>query len=60
MRKEKWSRAGNEPTLWEVLADPIVLSLMRADRIARRDVLSAVASTSDRFELTADGLRITA
>ncbi len=60
MRKERWSKAGIEPTLWEVLADPIVLSLMRADRVRRKDVLVAVAGTPDRLELTAEKLRLSA
>jgi hypothetical protein len=47
MAKTKWSRAGSEPTLWEALADPIVVSLMRADGVARKDVLLAVARAPD-------------
>ncbi len=60
MRKERWSKAGTEPTLWEVLAEPIVLSLMRADRVHRRDVLAAVARPPGRIVLDAERLRIPA
>ncbi len=54
MVKAKWSKAGSEPTLWEALADPIVLSLMRADRVARKDVLRAVARAPDCREAEPD------
>jgi hypothetical protein len=43
MTRERWAKAGVEPALWDMLADPIVLSLMRADRLRRKDVLAAVA-----------------
>lgn len=46
--KQCWTNAGIEPGLWEVLADPIVMSLMKADRITRRDVLCASALLLDR------------
>ncbi|HUK61023.1 MAG TPA: hypothetical protein VLV50_17475 [Stellaceae bacterium] len=54
MVKERWMRAGYEPSLWETLADPIVLSLMRADGIARKDVLSAVTDALSGREPTPD------
>jgi hypothetical protein len=41
MGKEYWVKSGIEPGLWETLADPIVISLMNADRITRKDVLTA-------------------
>ena len=41
MGKEHWAKSGIEPGLWETLADPIVVSLMTADRITRKDVLTA-------------------
>lgn len=47
MAKQCWTHAGDEPGLWEVLADPIVLSLMKADRITRREVLTASARLID-------------
>ena len=47
MTKQCWTKAGVEPGLWEVLADPIVMSLMKADRITRREVLSASARLMD-------------
>jgi hypothetical protein len=46
--KQVWAKAGDEPGLWELLADPIVLSLMRADNITRRDVLTASVHVLDR------------
>jgi hypothetical protein len=48
MAKQLWTRAGVEPGLWEVLADPIVVSLMRADHITRTEVLIAGACLIDR------------
>jgi hypothetical protein len=48
MVKQLWARAGVEPRLAEVLADPIVVSLMRADHITRTDVLTASAGLIDR------------
>jgi hypothetical protein len=48
MTRERWSNACVEPPLWDVLADPIVLSLMRADRLKRKDVLAAVAVAAER------------
>ena len=43
MAKQPWAKAGVEPPLQEVLADPIVASLMKADRITRRDIQAAMA-----------------
>jgi len=60
MGKERWSKAGTEPTLWEALADPIVQSLMQADRIVRKDVLEAVAGASDGLEPVAECLSLSA
>jgi hypothetical protein len=48
MVKQRWAKAGVEPGLWEVLADPIVMSLMKADRITRREVLTASERVLDR------------
>ncbi len=47
MAKQCWASAGVEPGLWEALADPIVMSLMKADRITRREVLTASARLID-------------
>ena len=47
MNEQGWANAGVEPGLWEVLADPIVKSLMKADGITRREVLSASARLMD-------------
>jgi len=38
-----WSSAGLEPTLDELLHDPIVELLMRRDRISRQAILRAMA-----------------
>ena len=46
--KQSWAKAGDEPRLWDLLADPIVMSLMRADHITRRDVLLASVPSLDR------------
>jgi hypothetical protein len=47
--KQPWRKAGIEPALRDVFADPIVKSLMRgADHITRRDVLLASERTLDR------------
>jgi len=43
MAKQPWAKGGVEPGLHEVLADPIVVSLMKADRITRKEVLTASA-----------------
>ena len=45
--QQYWTKAGVEPGLWEVLADPIVMSLMKADHITRREVLSASGPLMD-------------
>ena len=37
-----WSRAGAEPSLDEVLADPIVRLVMGSDRLTTEDVQAAV------------------
>ena len=46
--KQPWRKAGIEPALRDVFADPIVKSLMRADHITRRVVLLASERTLDR------------
>ncbi len=48
MAKQPWAKAGIEPGLHEVLADPIVVSLMKADRITRKEVLTASARVPAR------------
>jgi hypothetical protein len=60
MTRERWARAGVEPALWDVLADPIVLSLMRADRLKRKDVLAAVAVSSERAPDPAGAFKLSA
>jgi hypothetical protein len=46
--KQPWTKAGREPALWDVLADPIVVKLMQADRITRSDVLRATVRPDDQ------------
>lgn len=50
MMKQCWTKPGAEPAIWDVLADPIVQSLMKADRVTRRDVLDATQLTNDRLQ----------
>jgi len=40
---QDWRRAGIEPTIDDMLADPIVHALMRCDRIGEHDVRAAIA-----------------
>jgi hypothetical protein len=57
--KQPWSKAGAEPRIWDVLADPIVQSLMKADKITQTDVLRASAPTgSDDMQRRSGGARI--
>jgi len=42
-RSGTWSEAGEEPSLAEMLADPIVHLVMARDRLSRADVERAVA-----------------
>jgi hypothetical protein len=60
MTRERWSRAGVEPTLWDALADPIVVSLMRADRLRRKDVLAAVTVAAERTPDATEKFRLLA
>ena len=60
MTKERWAKAGVEPSLWDLLADPIVLSLLRADRLKRKDVLAAVAATIEPAPEPAEKFRLSA
>ncbi len=45
-----WTTLGAEPSLQDIMADPIMMLLTRSDRIAPRDVLTAV-------EMARSGLR---
>ena len=40
--KTDWTALGAEPSLPDVMADPITALLMRSDRIWRRDVYAAI------------------
>jgi len=57
MGKEYWAKSGIEPGLWETLADPIVISLMTADRITRKDVLTATMRGSAAVDAPAAAKR---
>jgi hypothetical protein len=41
--REDWSRAGVEPTLEDLINDPIVHMVMRRDNVAPSDLLKVVA-----------------
>lgn len=43
-----WSRAGEEPALAEVLADPIVLALMRRDGVTLAEICRVIARVQPR------------
>lgn len=47
MKKLPWQNGGAEPTLRDVLADPIVQTLMKADRVTCGEVLKASARVHD-------------
>ncbi len=42
-KPQTWSEAGEEPSLTDVLADPIVHLVMARDRLSRADLDRAVA-----------------
>lgn len=46
--KHYWVDAGIEPALAELLADPIMHAVMRADGVRPQEVLSAVAKVTRR------------
>jgi len=48
MTRQPWQKCGVEPKLGDVLADPIVLSLMKADRVTPGEVLKVSARILDR------------
>jgi hypothetical protein len=50
-----WSRAGIEPGLEEALADPIVLLVLRRDRLAPADVRAVIDSLRSRPEAGQSG-----
>lgn len=43
-----WSKAGIEPSITDVLSDPIVHTLMRADRVHITDLLAIIFDCVDR------------
>lgn len=40
---QDWRRAGPEPAIDDMLADPIIHAVMRRDRIGESDVRAAIA-----------------
>jgi len=40
LRKSPWDQAGNEPSIADLLSDPIAEALMQADGVDFRDVLA--------------------
>ena len=57
-RRGKWSEAGIEPRLDDVLADPLVRTVMRRDGVTTeelRDILEALRAR--RSEIHAEGKR---
>jgi hypothetical protein len=52
-----WIDGGIEPSLTELLADPIMHAVMQADGLRLQEVLSAVALAGRRQRLAAVALR---
>jgi hypothetical protein len=46
-----WWKAGNEPTTTEILADPITILLMRADRLDPGEVVTLLRAARQRRAL---------
>ena len=46
---QPWSKPGIEPTLSEMLADPLVQALMRRDGVSRSALESVIAQVQDRL-----------
>jgi len=49
-----WSEAGVEPSITDVLGDPIVHTLMRADGVHMADLLAIVFGSDDRSPSESD------
>ncbi|WP_119460689.1 hypothetical protein [Rhodospirillaceae bacterium SYSU D60014] len=45
--KHRWARAGTEPTLAELLSDPITHQLLKRDRLSPEMVWSAIRVAQD-------------
>lgn len=54
-RSKAWSEAGIEPSLTEVLGDPIVHLVMRRDGVSLDDVRAAVRLGQARLRAAANG-----
>ncbi len=46
--RARWSEAGVEPNITDVLSDPIVHTLMRADGVHIADLLAIIFGGDDR------------
>jgi hypothetical protein len=53
-RYSPWSEAGVEPSITDVLSDPIVHTLMRADGVHTADLLAIIFSGDDRVAAEGD------
>jgi hypothetical protein len=49
-----WAEAGVEPSITDVLSDPIVHTLMRADGVLIADLLAIIFSGDDRVTAERD------
>lgn len=55
MKIALWIKAGDEPPITDLLSDPIMQTLMKADRIFLADVLALVRRVqSDRIRASDD------
>lgn len=50
-----WARSGVEPTTTALLADPIALLLMRADRLTTREVEVVIREARRRYHIAPNG-----
>ena len=53
MLKKNWTEAGQEPSLNEVMADPIVKLVMARDNLKQDDVWRVVEQARENMEETA-------
>jgi len=53
MLSKKWTQHGEEPTLQDVMADPIVKMVMERDNLKENDVWQIVNKAKEQIEHTA-------
>lgn len=53
MLSNKWAQAGQEPSLKEMMADPIVAMVMARDNLQADDVWKVVEKAKERIEKNA-------